>query len=247
MKAAFKIIGIVVVSVVVIAVFYFYLSLPDVSMLKTKNPRTTALMLQRYREAKKADDTFRIRQQWIDFESIPKLLRETVRVTEDASFYQHGGIDFDELKEAIKRNWQKGEYVRGASTITQQLAKNLYLSTDKNIIRKIKELLIAWRLESELSKDRIFAIYLNVIEWGPGVFGVEAASQYYFDKTVSQLNLEEMVRLVAVIPQPLSVNPTENSDWLKWKARWILDALRRYAYIDQTQYQTTYDRFNSPA
>ena len=243
MKAAFKIIGIVFLSVVVVAVFYFYLSLPDVSDLKTKDPRTTALMLQRYREAKKADDKFRIRQHWIDFESIPKLLRETVRVTEDASFYQHGGIDFAELKEAIKRNWQKGEYVRGASTITQQLAKNLYLSTDKNIIRKIKEILIAWRLESALSKDRIFAIYLNVIEWGPGIFGVEAASQYYFGKTVSQLNLEEMVRLVAVIPQPLSVNPTENSDWLKWKARWILDALRRYAYIDQTQYQTTYDHF----
>jgi len=243
MKAAFKIIGIVVLSVVVVAVFYLYLSLPDVSAFKTKDPRATALMLQRYREAKKADDKFRIRQQWIDFESIPKLLRETVRVTEDASFYQHSGIDFAELKAAIKRNWQKGEYVRGASTITQQLAKNLYLSTDKNIIRKVKELLIAWRLESELSKDRIFAIYLNVIEWGPGVFGVEAASQYYFGKTVSQLNLEEMVRLVAVIPQPLSVNPTENSDWLKWKARWILDALRRYAYIDQIQYQTTYDRF----
>jgi len=243
MKAAFKIVGIVVLSVVVVTVFYFYLSLPDVSQFKTKDPRTTALMLQRYREAKKSDDKFRIRQQWIDFESIPKLLRETVRVTEDASFYQHGGIDFTELKEAIKRNWQKGEYVRGASTITQQLAKNLYLSTDKNIIRKIKELLIAWRLESALSKDRIFAIYLNVIEWGPGVFGVEAASQYYFGKTVSQLNLEEMVRLVAVIPQPLSVNPTENSDWLKWKVRWILDALRRYAYIDQIQYQTTYDRF----
>ena len=243
MKAALKIIGIVTLSVLLVAGLYLYLSLPDVSEFKTKDPRTTALMLQRYREAKKTDDKFRIRQQWMDFETIPKLLRETVRITEDAGFYQHRGIDFAELKEAIKQNWQKGEYVRGASTITQQLAKNLYLTTEKNVIRKIKELLIARRLESHLSKDRIFAIYLNVIEWGPGVFGVEAASQYYFHKTAGQLNLEEMVRLVAVIPQPLNVNPTENSDWLKWKSRWILDALRRYAYIDHEQYQVTYDRF----
>ncbi len=243
MKAAFKIIGIVILSVLVVAGFYFYLSLPDVSGLKTKNPRTTALMLQRYREAKKTDHKFRIRQQWIDFKAIPKLLRETVRIAEDASFYQHRGIDFAELKEAIKKNWQNREYTRGASTITQQLAKNLYLSTEKSVIRKIKELLITVRLEGNLKKDRIFTIYLNVIEWGPGVFGVEAASQYYFHKTVSQLNLEEMVRLVAVIPQPLNISPTENSDWLKWKSRWILDALRRYVYIDQMQYQATYDRF----
>ncbi len=243
MKAAFKIIGIIILSFVGIAGFYFYLGLPDVSGLAANNPRTTALMLQRYREAKKSDQDFRILQQWIELEAIPKLLRETVRITEDASFFQHRGIDFAELKEAIKKNWRKGEFARGASTITQQLAKNLYLTTEKNVLRKIKELLITRRLESRLSKDRIFTIYLNVIEWGPGIFGVEAASQYYFQKPVSKLNLEEMVRLVAVIPQPLKIKPTENSDWLKWKSRWILDALRRYAYIDQMQYQTTYDRF----
>jgi len=160
-------------------------------------------MLQRYREAKKTDHKFRIQQQWIDLEAIPKLLRETVRITEDAGFFQHSGIDFAELKEAIKKNWEKGKYARGASTITQQLAKNLYLSTEKSVLRKIKELLITRRLESSLSKDRIFTIYLNVIEWGPGIFGAEAASQYHFHKTVSRLNLEEMVRLVAVIPRPL--------------------------------------------
>jgi monofunctional biosynthetic peptidoglycan transglycosylase len=243
MKAGFKIFGIATLSIILIAGFYFYLGLPDVSTLEAKNPRTTALMVQRYREAKKTDETFRIRQQWIDFEAIPKLLRETVRITEDASFYQHKGLDFEELKEALKKNWEKKEYVRGASTITQQLAKNLYLSTEKSVIRKIKEYLIAIRLERNLTKDRIFTIYLNVIEWGPGIFGVEAASQNYFHKSVSQLNLEEMVRLTAVIPQPLKTNPTENGAWLNWKVRWILDALRRYAYIDEMQYQATYDRF----
>jgi monofunctional biosynthetic peptidoglycan transglycosylase len=243
MKNTLKIIGIVILLGILLAGFYLYLGLPDVSGLKSNNPRSTALMVQRYREAKETDATFRIQQKWIDFEAIPKLLRETVRISEDAAFYQHKGIDFVELKEALKKNWQKGEYARGASTITQQLAKNLYLSTDKNFVRKIKEFLIARRLENNLSKDRIFAIYLNVIEWGPGIFGVEAAAQHYFHKNVGQLSLEEIVRLVAVIPQPLKINPTENSDWLKWKARWILDALRRYAYIDQSEYQSVYDRF----
>jgi monofunctional biosynthetic peptidoglycan transglycosylase len=243
MKTTFKIIGLVILLGILLAGFYLYLGLPDVSGLKSNNPRSTALMVQRYREAKKTDAAFRIQQQWLDFEAIPKLLRETVRISEDAAFYQHKGIDFVELKEALKKNWQKGEYARGASTITQQLAKNLYLSTDKNFVRKIKEFLIARRLENNLSKDRIFAIYLNVIEWGPGIFGVEAAAQHYFHKSAGELNLEEIVRLVAVIPQPLNINPTENSDWLKWKARWILDALRRYAYIEQNEYQSIYDRF----
>ena len=243
MKTVFKIIGIAILLFVVIGGFYFYVGLPEVSELKVKNPRSTALMVQRYREAKKTDATFRIRQKWIELKAIPKLLQETVRITEDASFYQHKGIDFAELKTAVKKNWQKGEYVRGASTITQQLAKNLYLSTDKSIIRKIEELLITLRLEKDLSKDRIFELYLNVIEWGPGIFGVGMAAEHYFDKSVGQLTLEEIVRLVTVIPQPLKINPAENSDWLKWKARWILDALRRYAYIDENQYQTLYDRF----
>lgn len=243
MKKAFQIIGIAILLVLVIGGFYFYLGLPEVSDLKNKNPRSTSLMVQRYREAKKSNKTFRIRQKWIDFEAMPKLLRETVRVTEDASFYQHKGIDFEELKAAIKKNWQKGEYARGASTITQQLAKNLYLSTEKSIIRKVKELLITLRLEKDLHKDRIFELYLNVIEWGPGIFGVEMAAEHYFNKAVGQLTLEEIVRLVAVIPQPLKINPTENSDWLKWKARWILDALRRYAYIDENQHQSVYARF----
>ena len=237
MKAAFKIIGIVVLSFIVVAGFYFYLGLPDVSGLKAKNPRTTALMVQRYREAKKTDKTFRIRKQWIEFEAIPKLLRETVRVTEDASFYQHKGVDFTELRIVIKKSWEKGELVRGASTITQQLAKNLYLSTEKSIFRKIKEYFMARRLEETLPKSRIFHLYLNVIEFGPGIFGVQAAAQYYFQKEVGQLNLEEIVRLTAVIPKPLNENPTGSSRWLKWKARWILDTLKRYNYISPQEYQ----------
>ena len=222
---------------------YIYLGLPDVAVLQTQNPRTTALMVQRYRQAKNAGKNLIIRQQWVSFERIPRLLRNAVRISEDAGFYHHQGLDFFELKAAIKKNWQQGAYIRGASTITQQLAKNLYLSTDKTITRKIKELLIAKRLERKLDKNRIFQLYLNVIEFGPGVFGVQAASQYFFRKDVSQLNLAEIVRLTAVIPKPLQVSAARNSRWLKWKARWILDSLRKYKYIDRMQYQAAIASF----
>jgi monofunctional biosynthetic peptidoglycan transglycosylase len=219
-----------------------YLSLPDVSDLTTNNPRSTALMLQRFREAKQSQANLVIRQQWVSFDKIPKLFKDTIRVTEDAAFYQHQGVDLGELKAAIKKNWQKGKYVRGASTITQQLAKNLYLSTDKSVIRKIKEYLITRRLENQLSKQRIFNLYLNVIEFGPGIFGVQAAAKHFFNKDVSQLNLEEMIRLTAVIPKPLKETPTRNSSWIQWKASWILDTMRRYKYIDQNEYQRVMEK-----
>ena len=220
-----------------------YLSLPDVADLLTQNPRTSALMVQRFREAKNSQTNLVIRQQWVSFDEIPKLLKHTIRVTEDAAFYQHRGVDLAELKAAIKKNWQKGKYVRGASTITQQLAKNLYLSTDKSVVRKIKEYLIARRLENRLGKKRIFELYLNLIECGPGIFGVQAAAQNFFNKDVSRIDLEEMVRLTAVIPKPLKETPTGNSSWINWKAGWILDTLRRYKHIDQVEYQVVKAKF----
>ena len=231
-------------SVLVAAIALFiYLSLPDVTDLQSKNPQTTALMVQRYREAQNSDQKFQLRQQWVAFDRIPKLLKDSVRVTEDASFYQHRGVDFTELKIVIKESWEKGKLVRGASTITQQLAKNLYLSTQKSIFRKIKEYFIARRLEQTLPKSRIFHLYLNVIEFGPGIFGVQAASRYYFQKDVGQLDLEEIVRLTAVIPKPLKEKPIGNSRWLKWKARWILDTLKRYNYISPQEYQPAITAF----
>ena len=220
-----------------------YLSLPDVGDLETNNPRSSALMVQRFREAKNSRKDLVIRQQWVSFDEIPKLLIDTIRVTEDSAFYQHRGVDLAELKAAFKKNWQKGKYVRGASTITQQLAKNLYLSTDKSVIRKIKEYLIARRLESRLGKKRIFELYLNVIEFGPGIFGVQAAASNFYNKNISRLNLEEMVRLTAVIPKPLKEAPTRNSSWINWKAGWILDTLLRYKYIEQGDYHAVKIKF----
>jgi monofunctional biosynthetic peptidoglycan transglycosylase len=222
---------------------YIYLSLPSISHLKTQNPRTTALIDQRLREARQAGNALKVRQVWVGFDGIPALLKESVRVAEDARFYEHEGIDYEEISEAVKKNLEQGRWARGASTITQQLAKNLYLSTEKSVIRKLKEYFLARRLEKELSKNRIFHLYLNVIELGPGIFGVEAASRHFFGKNVGQLNLEEIIRLTAVIPRPLAENPARPSRWLKWKARWILSILHKTGHISADQHNQTTLRF----
>ena len=226
-----------------IAAGYLAWGLPDVTTLKTANLKTTALMDQRIESARKAGRKLTLRQKWVAFNAIPQLLKDTVRITEDAGFYQHKGIDLGEIRAAVRKSWRQKKPLRGASTITQQLAKNLYLSPERSIWRKIKEYMIARRLEAVLSKHRIFHLYLNVIEMGPGIFGVEAASRHYFGKPVEGLNLEQIVRLTAIIPRPLKTDPRESSQWLNWRARWILDTLKRYGYIDSLDHQSTLRQF----
>ncbi len=214
-----------------------YFGLPDVKKLKIDNPNTTALMELRKEQAGKKGTKFSVKQDWVSFKDIPQHLKDTVRIAEDAGFYWHKGIDYEELKEAIKKDIQERKFVRGASTITQQLAKNLYLSTEKSLLRKIKEFLIARRLEKALGKDRIFELYLNLIELGPGVFGVQAASNRYFGHSVDALSLEEIVRLTAIIPRPLTTDPRGDSSWLRWRCRWLLHKLLLYKYISEEEYQ----------
>ncbi len=228
---------------IVLLGLWFYLSLPDVSELAKKNPATTALIEQRKAEAKAKNKNIKIRMSWISYGAIPEMLKKTVRISEDANFYFHEGVDFEEMKESLKRNWEEGRIIRGGSTITQQLAKNLYLSTDKSIFRKIKEYFIARRLEKILSKNRIFQLYLNVIEFGPGIFGVEAAARHYFGKPAAELSLSEQIRLTAVIPRPLTVTPTSNSRWMRWRCCWISKKLRLYQYIDDLTYESLMAEF----
>jgi monofunctional biosynthetic peptidoglycan transglycosylase len=223
---------------------YIIFTLPDVKVLKDSNPKTTALIEDRKSEAEAADKRFTLRQKWIQFKQMPELLKKSVRISEDAGFYLHGGYDLEELQESIKKNWKEGRFARGGSTITQQLAKNLYLSTEKSIWRKLREYFIARELEDHLSKNRIFHLYLNLIEFGPGIFGVEAASRYYFGKAASQLSEEEMIRLTAIIPRPLKTRPDTNSKWLLWRCRWIVDKLYLYKYIDKTAHDYLKACFN---
>lgn len=185
---------------------YVYLTLPDVRRLADTNPTTTAFMELRIREAADDGRKFQIRHRWVAYNQISANLRRAVIVTEDAGFYDHDGIDLTELKASLEKNWEEGQLLRGGSTITQQLAKNLYLSPTRNPMRKVTELLIARRLEAALSKRRIFEIYLNMIEWGDGLFGCEAAARAYFGGRCASLSVEQAALLAGAI-----INPREHS------------------------------------
>ena len=204
---------------------YAYLTMPDVRVLRTVNPPTTAFIEIRNREAESAGKKPRRVQTWVSYERISSNLKRAVLVTEDAAFFQHEGIDFDELEKSIELNWKKGQFLRGGSTITQQLAKNLYLSPSKNPIRKFREFLIARRLEAELSKRRIFEIYLNVIEWGDGVYGAEAAARLYYRVPASALGPEQAAMLASMIFNPRKYNPASPTPFLQKRQRLILSRM----------------------
>jgi monofunctional biosynthetic peptidoglycan transglycosylase len=206
-------------------VVYVYLTLPDVRPLERENPRTTAFMRLRAREALAAGRAPVARQRWVAYDRISPDLRRAVLIAEDSAFWQHDGIDLDQIRQSIELNLERGEFVRGASTITQQLAKNLYLSPSKNPIRKLSELFIARRLEAELGKRRILEIYLNVIEWGNGIFGIEAASEAYFGKPASVLGPSESALLAGAIINPRALDPANPPRRLRRRQQIILRRL----------------------
>ena len=158
---------------------FVYLTLPDVRELRTRNPQSTAFMELRARRPGRRAHPKRAHR-WVPYSRISPHLKRAVLVAEDAGFWGHEGIDLDEIRKSLETDWERGSLTRGASTITQQLAKNLYLSPSRNPLRKLSELFITRRLEHELSKTRIFELYLNAIEWGDGIWGAEAAARTYF-------------------------------------------------------------------
>ena len=219
------------VSLIVGFVAYEYLHLPDVSLLKKNSPRTTALMELRDHEYREKGLRPQRQHIWVSYDAISEHLKKAILISEDAAFYTHKGVDIAELKEAIKEDWEKGKFKRGGSTITMQLARNLYLDPSKNPLRKLKEIVIAWQLEQALTKKRIFEIYLNVIEWGYGIYGAEAASQYYFSKHASNLDFEEAATLAALLPSPR--NPREKG--LLRRRDLILTRMAQIGYIGEEQ------------
>jgi monofunctional glycosyltransferase len=201
---------------------YSYLTLPDVRPLATTNPSTTAFIELRADEAREKGLKPRRVQRWVGYSHVSSDLKRAVLVAEDDAFFQHEGVDLAQLQESLEIDWAKGKLTRGASTITQQLAKNLYLSPSKNPLRKIKELIIARRLEAELKKARILEIYLNVIEWGDGIYGAEAASQTYFRSPAADLDPNESALLAAAIINPRLLNPGRPSRRLLRRQQLIL-------------------------
>ncbi len=209
---------------------YEFITYPDVSVLKKENPKETAWMVMRDREAIAAGRRPRRVQAWVPIGAISPALKNAVLIAEDAAFFQHEGLDYNEIKEAIKINAEKMEFARGASTITQQLAKNLYLYPSKNPLRKLKELLLTFSLERNLPKRRIFEIYLNVIEWGDGIYGAEAAARAFFGKSCGELSEEEAAALAAVIINPRRYSPIQPNRRIRNRIALIQARMQKYKY-----------------
>jgi monofunctional biosynthetic peptidoglycan transglycosylase len=208
-----------------LAVEFGALPFGDVRKLKTSNPVETAFMLQHQEETEQEGKPFRKIQRWIPIGKIPKDVINAVIVAEDGTFWGHGGFDWFEFRESVERNVTEGRAARGASTITQQLVKNLYLSPSKNPLRKLKEWVLTWYMERTLSKHRILELYLNVIEWGRGIYGIEASSQEYFGKSASLLSRDEAARLAAVIPNPRRFRVDKETRYLERRSKLILSRM----------------------
>lgn len=205
-----------------------------VSGLRTENPGETALMRQRRSEAEGDGKSLKIVHRWIPLSRIPAHVINAVIVAEDGTFYTHGGFDWYEVQQSIEKNVEAQRAARGASTITQQLAKNLYLSTSKDPVRKAKEVLITMLLEHYLEKGRILELYLNLIEWGRGIFGIEAAALTYFGKSASGLTVDEGARLAAVIPSPLRHRPDSDSRYTMRRKQIVLGRMSGRNFLSQS-------------
>jgi len=211
----------------------FYLTLPDVAQLAHQPPVSTAFVDLRREEAEDQGRAFNLRWQWVPLRRISPYLRHAVVWSEDAHFFKHDGVDWKAIKTVAERSWEKRALGRGASTITQQLAKNLFLSPSRNPLRKVREFLLTRRLEDKLSKQRILELYLNVAEWGDGVFGAEAAAQYWFHKSAARLTPAEAARLAVALPNPHLRSPKVRSRKLKRKAAQLVRAMRWSKLCDQ--------------
>jgi monofunctional biosynthetic peptidoglycan transglycosylase len=209
----------------------YFLFMPDISQLKKKNPGKTALMEYRQMEWKKKGQKIRISQVWVPLSRISPYLAKAVLIAEDDKFWKHEGFDYESMKKAIERDVKAGKFKFGGSTISQQLAKNLYLSPVKSPWRKIQEAIITWKMERVLSKRRILELYLNEVEWGEGVFGAEAAARHYFGKSSSDLTPIEASRLAAVLPNPRKYNPAGDQRYVLSRANLIFSIMIRRGIV----------------
>lgn len=208
----------VVASAGFIAFHFIY---PDVSKFKKENPGKTAMMEYREAEFIQKGKRYRIDQKWVLYNQISPYMTKAVLIGEDDKFWQHEGFDYEAMQKAVEKDIKAKKFKLGGSTISQQLAKNLYLSPSKNPIRKIREAIITWRIEKALSKKRILEIYLNIAEWGEGIFGIEAASRHYYGISAFSLSPEQSARLASVLPNPRRFNPLGDQKYVVHRANLI--------------------------
>ena len=197
-KAFCYVLGIAVLLLVAVQLWFY----AHVLWWRYNEPAMTSFMERRLEELRAKNPKARIAHQWVAYERISNQLKRAVVAAEDAKFITHEGFDWEAISKAMERNEKKGKIVAGASTISQQLAKNLLLSGTRSWARKGEEAIITWMLESTLSKRRILELYLNCAEWGEGVFGAEAAARYHFGTTAARLNAEQAAYLASILPSP---------------------------------------------
>jgi len=186
------------------------------------NPTSTAFMREQLVKLQEKNPKATLKHQWVPYDRISNNLKRAIIASEDANFAEHEGVDWAALQKAYEKNAKKGKVVRGGSTITQQLAKNLFLSGERSYLRKGQEMVITFMLEAMMDKRRIFEIYLNVVEWGNGVFGCEAASRKYFGKPAAALGPEEAARLAVMLPNPRFFGRHLDSNYLARRSALIL-------------------------
>lgn len=230
------------------AVWFWWLILPWPLMLRFRDPDSSAVIRQRIDEARSRGEDLEIRMEWVPLDRISERLQRAVIVAEDGRFRDHKGVDWNALREEFRYSgdddfsWfdpgdlgalreslsyyiENRDKVRGRSTITQQLAKNLYFSTARSPLRKLEEYVAARRLEMFLSKDRILELYLNIVEFGPGLFGAEAAAQKYFGRSAADLSADQAAALAATLPHPLSSNPDHRPGRMQARKGMILSRM----------------------
>lgn len=207
-----------------------YFIYPNIDDLKDIRPIPTAFMEYRQNEWADENRDMEITQKWVSMSQISPNVIKAVLIGEDDKFWNHDGFDVNGMEQALERSLKKGS-VAGGSTISQQLSKNLYLSPSKNPVRKIKEAIITWRIEHALSKRRILELYLNVAEWGDGIFGIEAAARHYYHKSAKNLTGLEAAHLAAVLPNPIKYDPTGSQKYVQNRSRIIYKIMKRRGIV----------------
>ncbi len=189
------------------------------------NPSSTAFMSAHLDVMRQKKPDAQLQYQWVPYSKISQQLKRAVLVAEDAKFADHDGFDWEGIQKAMEKNQKKGKIVAGGSTISQQLAKNLFLSGERTTWRKGEEAIITVMMEAIMDKERIFELYLNVIEWGEGVYGAEAAARHYYGVTAAQLSPEQAAKLAAMVPRPRFYDKNRNAPWLLRKTQIIYERM----------------------
>jgi monofunctional biosynthetic peptidoglycan transglycosylase len=224
--------GLVLAALIVLWAGWTIATWPDVGALKHRNPSSTAFIERHGHAERAAGRSGDVRWSWTQWDEISPLLKKAVLVAEDTEFFSHEGFSTHETREAIRQAVERREAPRGASTITQQLAKNLWLSPERSLSRKLREAILTMQLERRLEKRRILELYLNVVEFGPAVYGAEAGARYYFGKSASRLTEEEAAMMAAGLTRS-TWHPASDSRHYRLNVERVRDLMAQLTYLDR--------------